>query len=64
VLLPPIGAAAVYAYYRAGHVDWLAALILATTVPQSFLARGATVDVPTSNAIALSTKSRMMGNWH
>ena len=32
VLLPPIGAAAVYAYYRAGHIDWQAALILAGTV--------------------------------
>ncbi len=32
VLLPPIGAAAVYAYYRAGHIDWQAALILATTL--------------------------------
>ena len=32
VLLPPIGAAAVYAYYRAGHIDWQAALTLAATV--------------------------------
>ncbi len=32
VLLPPIGAAAVYAYYRAGHIDWQAAVILAGTV--------------------------------
>ena len=32
VLLPPIGAAAVYAYYRAGHIDWQAAIILAATV--------------------------------
>jgi len=32
VLLPPIGAAAVYAYYRAGNIDWLAAVILAVTV--------------------------------
>ena len=32
VLLPPIGAAAVLAYYRAGNIDWKAALILATTV--------------------------------
>jgi uncharacterized membrane protein YfcA len=32
VLLPPIGAAAVLAYYRAGNIDWRAALILATTV--------------------------------
>ena len=31
VLLPPIGAAAVYAYYRAGHIDWQAAIILAAT---------------------------------
>ena len=32
VLLPPIGAAAVYAYYRAGQIDWSAAVILAVTV--------------------------------
>ena len=32
VLLPPIGAAAVYAYYRAGHIDWQAAIILAARV--------------------------------
>lgn len=32
VLLPPIGAAAVWSYYRAGHIDWKAAVILATTV--------------------------------
>jgi uncharacterized membrane protein YfcA len=32
VLLPPIGAAAVYAYYRAGHIDWTAALVLAITI--------------------------------
>jgi uncharacterized membrane protein YfcA len=32
VLLPPIGAAAVYAYYRAGHIDWPAAIVLAATV--------------------------------
>ena len=32
VLLPPIGAAAVYAYYRTGHIDWRAALILAVTI--------------------------------
>ncbi|MDR0578459.1 MAG: sulfite exporter TauE/SafE family protein [Candidatus Accumulibacter sp.] len=32
VLLPPIGAAAVYAYYRAGHIDWQAAIILAATL--------------------------------
>jgi uncharacterized protein len=32
VLLPPIGAAAVLAYYRAGNIDWRAALILAATV--------------------------------
>lgn len=32
VLLPPVGAAAVYAYYRAGNIDWWAALVLALTV--------------------------------
>ena len=32
VLLPPIGAAAVYAYYRAGQIDWRAAVILAITI--------------------------------
>lgn len=32
VLLPPIGAAAVFAYYRAGHIDWPAAIILAVTL--------------------------------
>lgn len=32
VLLPPIGAAAVFAYYRAGQIDWPAAAILAGTV--------------------------------
>lgn len=32
VLLPPIGAAAVFAYYRAGHVDLKAAAILAIMV--------------------------------
>ena len=32
VLLPPIGAAAVFAYYRAGHVDLKAAAILAAMV--------------------------------
>ena len=32
VLLPPIGAAAVYAYYRVGHIDWRAAVILAVTI--------------------------------
>lgn len=32
VLLPPIGAAAVFAYYRAGHIDWRAAIILAVTL--------------------------------
>lgn len=32
VLLPPIGAAAVLAYYRAGQIDWRAAAILAVTV--------------------------------
>lgn len=32
VLLPPIGAAAVLAYYRAGNIDWRASLILAVTV--------------------------------
>ncbi len=32
VLLPPIGAAAVFAYYRAGQIDWQAAVILAATV--------------------------------
>ncbi len=32
VLLPPIGAAAVIAYYRAGNIDWRASLILAVTV--------------------------------
>lgn len=32
VLLPPIGAAAVFAYYRAGHVDLRAAIILAAMV--------------------------------
>ena len=32
VLLPPIGAAAVLAYYRAGNIDWRAAIVLAATV--------------------------------
>lgn len=32
VLLPPIGAAAVYAYYRVGQIDWRAAVILAVTI--------------------------------
>ncbi|WP_153111606.1 sulfite exporter TauE/SafE family protein [Propionivibrio limicola] len=32
VLLPPIGAAAVFAYYRAGNIDWHAAILLAVTV--------------------------------
>ncbi len=32
VLLPPIGAAAVLAYYRAGNIDWQAAIFLAVTV--------------------------------
>jgi uncharacterized membrane protein YfcA len=32
VLLPPIGAAAVLAYYRAGNIDWRAAIFLAVTV--------------------------------
>lgn len=32
VLLPPIGAAAVFAYYRAGQIDWWAAVILAVTI--------------------------------
>ena len=32
VLLPPIGAAAVYAYYRTGQIDWRAAVILAVTI--------------------------------
>ncbi|MDR3412779.1 MAG: sulfite exporter TauE/SafE family protein [Formivibrio sp.] len=32
ILLPPIGAAAVFAYYRAGHVDIKAAVIIAATV--------------------------------
>lgn len=32
VLLPPIGAAAVLAYYRAGNIDWQAAIFLAVTI--------------------------------
>lgn len=32
ILLPPIGAAAVFAYYRAGNVDLKAAAIIAVTV--------------------------------
>ena len=32
ILLPPIGAAAVFAYYRAGNIDIKAALIIAVTV--------------------------------
>jgi uncharacterized membrane protein YfcA len=32
VLLPPIGAAAVYAYWQAGNIDWRAAIILALTL--------------------------------
>lgn len=32
ILLPPIGAAAVFAYYRAGNIDIKAALIIAITV--------------------------------
>lgn len=32
VLLPPIGLAAAYEYYRHGHVDIRAAIILATTM--------------------------------
>lgn len=32
VLLPPVGAAAVLAYYRTGNIDWQAALFLAITV--------------------------------
>lgn len=32
VLLPPIGAAAVYAYYRSGNIDWQAAVIVALTL--------------------------------
>lgn len=32
VLLPPIGAAAVFAYYRAGHVDLRAAVLIAAMV--------------------------------
>src|SRR5471032_2749474 len=32
ILLPPIGAAAVFAYYRAGNVDTKAAAIIAVTV--------------------------------
>jgi uncharacterized membrane protein YfcA len=32
VLLPPVGIAAVLTYYRAGQLEWRAALILAATV--------------------------------
>ncbi len=32
VLLPPIGAAAVYAYYKSGNIDWQAAVIVALTL--------------------------------
>ncbi|MDR2451592.1 MAG: sulfite exporter TauE/SafE family protein [Candidatus Accumulibacter sp.] len=32
VLLLPIGAAAVYTHYRAGHIAWTAAMVLAATL--------------------------------